>query len=112
MPHLQTLQNKLKAKGFKARSINGFIHSCLRAMLRDARIDGFITLDLFDRDFFKPLSITDSKPSIDPYKPEREIHLRDNVVRVLSEENLAPLNVSPDDFLFTTPEGTPIEQFL
>jgi integrase len=184
VPHLQTLQNKLKVKGFKARSINGFIHSCLRAMLRDARIDGFIALDLFDRDFFKPLSITDTRPSIDPYKPEerkiileafrtspskrrrhyyrcvffqfwqgsrpskaialrredvdlryatagihkstvqghqggtktvrsnREIHLRDNVVRVLSEENLAPLNVSPDDFLFTTPEGTPIEQFL
>jgi integrase len=143
-------------------------------MLRDARIDGFITLDLFDRDFFKPLSITDSKPSIDPYKSEereiileafrtspskrrrhyyrfvffqfwqgsrsskaialrredvdlrydtagvhtktvrsnREIRLRDNVVRVLSEENLAPLNVRPDDFLFNTPEGTPIEQFL
>jgi hypothetical protein len=74
--HLQTLQNKLKAKGLKARSVNGFIHSCLRAMLRDARIDGLITLDLFDRDFFKPLSITDTKPSIDPYKPEeREIIL-------------------------------------
>jgi hypothetical protein len=74
--HLQTLQNKLKAKGLKARSVNGFIHSCLRATLRDARIDGLITLDLFDRDFFKPLSITDTKPSIDPYKPEeREIIL-------------------------------------
>ena len=38
-------------------------------MLRDARVDGLVK-DLYDRDFFKPLSITDSKPSINPYKPE------------------------------------------
>jgi integrase len=70
---LQTLQNKLKAKGLKSRSVNGMIHSCLRAMLRDARVDGLIKLDLFDRDFFKPLSMTDTKPSVDPYTPqERE----------------------------------------
>lgn len=68
--HLQSLQNKLRAKGLKARSVNGIVHSCLRAMLRDARIDGMIKASLFDRDFFKPLSITDSKPSIDPYIPE------------------------------------------
>jgi len=176
--HLQTLQNKLKAKGLKARSVNGFIHSCLRAMLRDARIDGLIKVDLYDRDFFKPLPITDTKPSIDPYTPEerniilevfrtkrphyyrfvffqfwqgtrpseaialrrgdidlkyatagihktivqgheggtktvrsnREIHLHDNVVTVLSEENPAPISVRPDDFLFATPEGTPIDE--
>jgi integrase len=175
---LQILQNKLKAKGLKARSVNGIIHSCLRAMLRDARIDGLIKVNLYDRAFFKPLSITDSKPSIDPYPPEereiileafrtmrahyyrfvffqfwqgtrpseaialrradvdlryatagihksivqgheggtktvrsnRQIHLHDNVVRILSEENPAPLSVRPDDFLFTTPEGTPIDE--
>jgi integrase len=39
-------------------------------MLRDARVDGLVKVDLYDRDFFKPLSITDSKPSINPYKPE------------------------------------------
>jgi integrase len=32
------------------------------------------------------------------------------VVRVLSEETPAPLTVSPDDFLFTTPEGTLIDE--
>ncbi len=37
--HLQTLQSKLKAKGLKANSVNGIVHSCLRAMLRDARVD-------------------------------------------------------------------------
>jgi integrase len=176
--HLQTLQNKLKAKELKARSVNGIIHSCLRAMLRDARIDGLIKVNLYDRAFFKPLPITDSKPSINPYTPEeresileafrtkrphyyrfvffqfwqgtrpseaialrradvdlryasagihkgivqgheggtktvrsnREIHLHDNVVRVLNNENPVPLSVSPDDFLFTTPEGTPIDE--
>jgi hypothetical protein len=45
-------------------------------MLRDARVDRLIKTDLYDRAFFKPLSITDSKPSIDPYTPEeREIIL-------------------------------------
>jgi integrase len=162
--HLQALQNKLRAKGLKARSVNSFIHSCLRAMLRDARIEGLVKGDLYDRDFFKPLPITDSKPSIDPYTPEeretileafrikrphyyrfvffqfwqgtrpseaialrrgdvdlkyaragihksnREIHLHDNVVKVLGTENPVPLSVDPDDFLFTTPEGTPIDE--
>src|SRR5215813_295747 len=68
--HLQTLQNKLKAKGLKARSVNGIVHSCLRAMLRDARVDGLVKSNLYDRDFFKTLPITDTKPSIDPYTPE------------------------------------------
>jgi integrase len=175
---LQNLQNKLKAKGLKARSVNGIVHSCFRAMLRDARVDGLVKVDLYDRDFFKPLSITDSKPSIDPYTPEereiileafktkrphyyrfvffqfwqgprpsestalrredidlryatarihrsrvqgneagtktvrsnREIHIHDNVVEVLKEENPAPLNVKPDGYLFTTPDGTPIDE--
>jgi len=45
-------------------------------MLRDARVDGLIKVNLYDRDFFKPLPITDTKPSIDPYTPEeREIIL-------------------------------------
>jgi integrase len=132
-------------------------------MLRDARVDGLIKVNLYDRDFFKPLPITDTKPSIDPYTPEereiileafgtkrphyyrfvffqywqgtrpseaialrrgdvdlkyaragihksivqgheggtktvrsnREIHLHDNVVKVPSEENPAPLSVDP-----------------
>ena len=58
---LQTLQNKLKGKGLKSRSVNGIIHSCLRAMIRDARIDGLIKTDLYDRNFFKPLPLTDTK---------------------------------------------------
>jgi len=175
--HLQTLQNKLKAKGLKARSVNGFIHSCLRAMLRDARIDGLIQVNLFDRDFFKPLPTTDTKPSIDRYTPEereiileafhtkkphyykfvflhfwqgprpsestalrredidlryatarihrslvqgheggtktvrsnREIHLHDNVVEVLKQENPEPLSVDPEDYFFTTTTGSPID---
>lgn len=75
---LKNLQVKLKAKGLKARSVNGVIHSCLRAMLRDARVDGHIKANLFDRDFFKSLSLTDTKPSVDPYTPEeREIILEE-----------------------------------
>ncbi len=176
--HLQALQTKLKAKGFKANSVNGIVHSCLRAMLRDARVDGLIKADLYDRDFFSSLPLTDTKKSIDPYKPEereaileafrtkrphyyrfvffrfwtgtrpseaialrrgdvdlryatamiskgivqghqggtktarsnREIHLHENVVRVLSEENPATLSDDPEDFLFTTPQGTPIDE--
>jgi integrase len=176
--HLQSLQNKLKAKGLKARSVNGVIHSCLRAMLRDARVDGLVKTDLFDRAFFKPLSITNTKPSIDPYTPEEreiiieafrtkrphysrlvffqfwqgtrpseatalrredvhlryararihrslvhghecgtktvrsngEIHLHENTVNVLLQENPAPLSVDPEDYLFTTPADTPIDE--
>jgi len=67
---LHELQTKLKAKGLKARSVNGVVHSCLRAMIRDARIDGLIAVDLYDRDFFKPLPLTDTKRSIDPFTPE------------------------------------------
>ncbi|HEV8720984.1 MAG TPA: hypothetical protein VGW77_10135 [Candidatus Binatia bacterium] len=56
--------------------MNGIVHSCLRAMIRDARVDGLVKSNLFDRVFFKALSITDTKPSIDPYTPEeREIIL-------------------------------------
>jgi len=175
---LKDLQNKLKAKGLKAATVNGIVHSCLRAMLRDARVDGLVKVDLYDRAFFKPLPLTDTKPSIDPYTPEereiileafktkrphyfpfvffqfwqgtrpseaialrradvdltystagihksvvqgheggtktvrsnREIHLHDNVVMVLREENPEPSSVSPNDFQFTTPEGTPIDE--
>ena len=174
---LQNLQNKLKAKRLKSRSVNGFIHSCLRAMLRDARVDGLVKVNLFDRDLFKPLLTTDSKPSIDPYTPEereqileafrtkrphyyrfvffqfwqgtrpseaialtrgdidlryatarinksivqgheggtktvrsnREIHLHENVVKVLSEQNPTPLSMDPQDLVFTTPLGATID---
>ena len=176
--HLQSLQSKLKTKGLKANSVNGIVHSCLRAMLRDARVDGLIKTDLYDRAFFPPLPLTDTKKSINPYKPEeretileafrtkrphyyrfvyfqfwqgtrpseaialtrgdidlryataaitksivqgheggtktvrsnREIHLHENVVKMLSEENPAPLSVNPEDFLFATPDGTPIDE--
>src|SRR5439155_13767533 len=175
---LKDLQSRLKASGLKAASINGIVHSCLRAMLRDARVDGLLKVNLYDRAFFKPLPLTDTRPSIDPYTPEereiileafrtkrphyyrfvffqfwqgprpsettglrcedidlrystarihrsrvqgheagtktvrsnREIHLHDNVVEVLRHENPAPLNVKPDDYFFTTPEGTPIDE--
>src|SRR6266550_2168234 len=40
----------------------------------------------------------------------REIHLHENVVTMLSNENPTPLSVSPEDFLFTTPAGTPIDE--
>ena len=72
--HLQDLQGKLKGKGLKARSVNGIVHSSLRAMLKAARAEGLLTVDLYDKAFFTPLPVTDSKPSIDPYTPEeREI---------------------------------------
>jgi hypothetical protein len=73
---LKALQSSLKAKGLKATSVNGIIHSCLRAMLRDARMEGHLKVDLYDRVFFKPLPLTDVKSSIDPYtSEEREIIL-------------------------------------
>lgn len=146
-------------------------------MLRDARVDGLIKTDLYDRAFFPALPLTDTKKSIN-HKPEeretileafrskrppllpfcifsilaghasersdslaawrrrsgyatatitksivqgnqggtktvrsnREIHLHENVVKVLREENPAPLSVDPEDYLFTTPEGTPIDE--
>src|SRR5262249_20976115 len=43
-------------------------------------------------------------------RSNRVIHLHENVVSALGQENPAPLSVSPDDFLFTTPEGTPIDE--
>ena len=175
---LKDLQNKLKAKGLKAATVNGIVHSCLRAMLRDARVDGLVKVDLYDRAFFKPLPLTDTKPSIDPYTPEereiilkafrskrphyycfvffhfwqgprpsestalrredvdlryrtanihrsrvqgheagtktvrsnREIHLHDNVVEVLKIKNPEPPTENPDDYFFTTLEGTPIDE--
>ena len=42
-------------------------------------------------------------------RSNREIHLHENVVKVLSEENPAPLSVDPEEYLFTTPAGTPID---
>ena len=148
--------------------VNGYSHSDKVRQL----------VDLFDRAFFKPLSITDTKPSIDSYTPEeretileafrtkrphyyefvffhfwqgprpsestalrredvdlryararihrsrvqeheagtknmrsnREIHLHENVVDVLSHENPSPLSGNPDDYFFTTPDGTPIDE--
>jgi len=74
---LRELQEFLKTKGCTASTVNGVIHSSLRALLRDARSAGLIERDLFDRAFFKPLSQTDTKTSIDPYTPdERESILR------------------------------------
>ena len=39
-------------------------------MLRDAGVDRLVKSNLYDRDFFHPLPLTDTKKSIDPYKPE------------------------------------------
>jgi hypothetical protein len=54
---LRKLQDKLKEKKLKASSVNGLIHSSLRALLRDARGEGFMTVNLYDRVFFKPLPL-------------------------------------------------------
>jgi integrase len=43
-------------------------------------------------------------------RSNREIRLHDNVVDVLKQENPAPLSVRPDDYFFTTSEGTPIDE--
>src|SRR5215472_6597317 len=43
-------------------------------------------------------------------RSNREIHLHDNVVAVLQNENPAPLNTDPEDYFFTTPAGTPIDE--
>jgi integrase len=43
-------------------------------------------------------------------RSNREIHLHENVVEVLKHENLAPLSVNPEDYFFTTPNGTPIDE--
>ena len=76
--HLVQLQACLKVKKLKASSVNGIIHGSLRAMLKDARRSGAMTLNLFDRDLFSALPLTDSQVSIDPYSPdEREVILKD-----------------------------------
>jgi integrase len=171
--HLKGLQSYLLTKGLKASSVNAIVHSSLRAMLRDARSDRFMLVDLYnDRALLRPLEIAD--PDVDPYIPEereqilegfrksryyafvyhqfwtgmrpseacylkwgkvdltygktrvegsrvrghegrtqtkrsnREIDLHDNLLPVLKAHK--PLHVSPDDYVFTTPEGTPIEE--
>ena len=43
-------------------------------------------------------------------RSNREIHLPDNVLEVLKGENPVQLNVKPDDYFFTTPEGMPIDE--
>jgi len=174
--HLKSLQDRLKEKNLKATSVNAVIHSSLRAFIRDARGEGLITRNLYDRDLFKPLPLTDMKSSVDPYTPEereiilerfrkkrpyffsfvywqfwtgarpseslalrhedldlrystakihrsrvqghesgtktlrsnREIHLHSNLVEVL--RNHLPLQVNPEDYVFTTPRGTPIDE--
>ncbi len=174
--HLKDLQDNLSAKGLKASSVNGIAHSSLRAMLRDARVEGVVNVDLFDKVLFRPLPMTDVETSTDPYTPEeredilegfkthrphyfsfvyfqfwqgtrpseatalrrkvidlryasvkiqrsrvegkeagtktkrsnREIHLHDNVVEML--EALLPLHVKPEDYVFTTLQGYPIDE--
>jgi integrase len=173
---LQELQAHLKAKGLKANSVNGVIGGSLRAMLKSARADGIVKVDLYDRAMFSPLPLTDTQSSIDPYLPEerdtileafrtkrphyyafvffrfwtgarpsetcalrwqdvdlrystarfnkgrvqghedgtknarsnREIHLHDDLVEVLRTHK--PLRVKPQDYVFTTPAGTPIDE--
>ena len=35
--------------------------------------------------------------------------MHDNVVKVLQQENPAPISLDPNDFFFTTPDGSPID---
>jgi integrase len=80
--HIVKLQRALRAKRqpngrpYKANSINSFIDGSLRAMLKDARRSGALLVNLFDRDLFDPLPLTDTENSIDPYTAEeRELIL-------------------------------------
>jgi integrase len=43
-------------------------------------------------------------------RSNREIHIHENVVEALKEENPAPLSVKPDAYLFSTPDGTQIDE--
>ena len=174
--HLKSLQDRLREKGLKASSVNAVVHSSLRAMLRDARGEGVMIANLYDRAIFKPLPLTDKADSIDPYTSEereaildgfkqkrpfyfafvhhqfwtgarpsettalrwgdidliynrekiqrsrvqgheagtktvrsnREIHLHANLAEVLKAH--MPLHVGPENYVFTTPEGTPIDE--
>jgi hypothetical protein len=70
--------SQLKTKGLKAASVNSIIHGSLRAMLKAARRTRAMTQNLFDRDLFSALPLTDTETSIDPYTPEeRELILED-----------------------------------
>jgi len=74
--HLEKLQTQLRAKGLKANSVNSIVHGSLKAMLKDARRSGALTVNLFDRDLFSSLPLTDMEEAIDPYTPEeRELIL-------------------------------------
>ncbi len=68
--HLDKLQTHLKAKGLKANSVNSIVHGALKAMLKAGRRSGNVTVNLFDRDLFSALPLTDVKTDIDPYTPE------------------------------------------
>ena len=174
--HLKELQGKLTAKELKAATVNAVVHGSLRALLRDARGERLMTADLYDRAFFKPLPLTDTEGSIDPYKPEerekildgfrekrrhyhafvfhqfwsgsrpsetaalrwglvdllysrfkvqrsrvqgheagtktkrsnREVVIHENLLEVLKAHR--PLHVASDAYVYTTPEGTPIDE--
>src|SRR5688500_11503962 len=80
--HLVKVQAALRAKkqpngkSYKANSINSFIGGSLKAMLKDARRSGALTVNIFDRALFDPLPQTDLASSIDPYTAEeRELIL-------------------------------------
>jgi integrase len=140
-------------------------------------MEGHLEVNLYDRIFFKPLPLTDVRPSIDPYTPEeretileafrvrrphyypfvffqfwegarptrrrhsdsktstlgiqsrifteagqgkeggtktvssnRTIHLHEEVIELLRRQNPAAVNVDREDYFFTTPAGTPIDE--
>jgi len=69
--HLKDLQSYLLTKGLKASSVNAIVHSSLRAMLRDARSDRFMFVDLYnDRALLRPLEIAD--PDVGSLHPGRK----------------------------------------
>jgi integrase len=43
-------------------------------------------------------------------KSNREVHLHDNVVELLSKQKPAPVKSKRGDYFFTTPAGTPIDE--
>jgi len=73
---LESLQQNLQGAGLSAASINRAIHHAFRRLCRDARKDGYLKTNLFDRDFIKRL--TEQRDEPEPYsEPERSRILED-----------------------------------
>ena len=71
--HLNELQRRLMGRGLKPATVDGVVHSALRAMLRDAKAAGCRIPDLhalYNREFVQRLDQGSTASEIDPFTEE------------------------------------------